>query len=174
MVTVDLEKVTFANDSSDTRIDSAAYILEWVYRDAMKNYSVLPAPMFETQRRDSIREEKAKLAFDTFLSDSRALLTKHNKNIAEAVFTPPDLLTSFRILFDTVTVSDSIPVVVSLPYGVETEMDENGNIICYSGDFRNPADAESYLRKVVEQFPAARIEKFVNGVRIIPLPVTVD
>lgn len=173
MLTVDLEKVTYANDSAFTKIDSAAYVLAWVYLDAKKNYTILPAPAFESTQRDTIREEKARLAFDTFLSDSRTLLGKHNRQVAEALYIPSDTLTTFRVWLYSSHETDSLPVFAGLPYGVDPVRDENGGMHYYSGEFLNAAQADQYLVKLISRFPLARVEVFADGVRK-PLPVTVD
>ncbi len=175
MLTVELEKVSFGHDSTVTSIDSVAYILQWVYLDAGKNYTVLPAPLFEVQRRDTIREEKARIAFDTFLSDSRALMKKHNINIEETSFTPADTLMKYTVWLTTISPErDSVDVPVSLPYGVETHTDADGNIRCYSGEFLSIQAAQKYRQKLAEQFPDACVEPFVADVRDALSPVTVD
>lgn len=68
-----------------THIDSAGYILEWVYRtaDAQKDYYVLPTPTFENDTTGFIKDEVSRLSFKTFVEDSRKLLGKHNLNLLE-------------------------------------------------------------------------------------------
>lgn len=83
MLQVELMKVV--HDSvSTTRIDSAGYMLEWVYRtaDARKNYYILPTPSFEDST-GFIKDEASRLAFKTFIDDSRKLFKKHNVNLGE-------------------------------------------------------------------------------------------
>ncbi len=84
MLKVDLMKI--GNDSlSDTRIDSAAYLLEWVYRsaDSKKQYYILPVPEFEQDTTGFIKDETSKAAFKVFADDSRKLFKKHNVSLEE-------------------------------------------------------------------------------------------
>lgn len=84
MLKVDLMK-TVKDSISSTTIDSAGYILEWVYRtaDTKKTYYVLPIPSFEQDTTAFIKDEASKLAFRTFMDDSRKLFKKHNVNLNE-------------------------------------------------------------------------------------------
>jgi poly-gamma-glutamate capsule biosynthesis protein CapA/YwtB (metallophosphatase superfamily) len=84
MLKVDLVK-TGADSLSTTRIDSAGYILEWVYRttDARKQYYVLPGPEFEQDTTGFIKDDASKLAFKLFMDDSRRLFRKHNVSLNE-------------------------------------------------------------------------------------------
>lgn len=84
MLKVDLMKVV-QDSVAETRIDSAGYILEWVYRtpDAKKDYYVLPVPSFEQDSTHFIEDEASRLAFKTFVEDSRKLFKKHNVNMEE-------------------------------------------------------------------------------------------
>lgn len=84
MLKVDLVKT--GNDSlSNTRIDSAAYMLEWVYRsaDSKKQYYILPVPEFEQDTTGFIKDETSKAAFKVFADDSRKLFKKHNVSLEE-------------------------------------------------------------------------------------------
>lgn len=84
MLQIDLMKI--AQDSvSTTRIDSAGYILEWVYRtaDTKRDYYILPIPAFEHDTTAFIKDEASRLAFKTFMEDSRKLFKKHNVNLEE-------------------------------------------------------------------------------------------
>lgn len=84
MLKVDLMKI--GNDSLvNTRIDSAAYMLEWVYRsaDSKKQYYILPVPEFEQDTTGFIKDEASKAAFQVFADDSRKLFKKHNVSLEE-------------------------------------------------------------------------------------------
>ena len=85
MIRIELEKVTFNDGSALTAIDTAGYILEWVYRtnDAQKNYYVLPVPAVEDEPDAYIRDAESRAAFETFVSDSRMIFKKHNLEIEE-------------------------------------------------------------------------------------------
>ncbi len=85
MIRIELEKVTFNDGSSITDIDTAGYILEWVYRtnDVSKDYYVLPVPEVEANPDLFIRDSDSREAFKTFVADSRSLLKKYNVAIGE-------------------------------------------------------------------------------------------
>lgn len=89
MLRVELMKV-IQDSVATTRIDSAGYILEWVYRtaDAKKDYYVLPVPSVELDTTDFIQDEASRLAFKTFVEDSRKLLNKKNINLKEIRLLP--------------------------------------------------------------------------------------
>lgn len=82
MLRVDLMKIQ--NDSVEiVTIDSASYILQYIHRDAAKDYYILPVPSFENDTTNFLRTEIAKQTFKTFVDDSRALLNKSTKKIPE-------------------------------------------------------------------------------------------
>jgi hypothetical protein len=85
MAYLELEKITFKPDSAVTRIDSAGYYLQWVYRtaDAHKDYYILPAPKVENDSVSFIKDAVSKAAFKTFVDDSRSLFRKYNKSVEE-------------------------------------------------------------------------------------------
>jgi hypothetical protein len=84
MVRLDFSKVT-TDSTSFTTIDSAGYILEWVYRtvDSHRDYYILPVPTFENDTTGFIKDEQSKQAFKIFIEDSRKLLEKNNVNLKE-------------------------------------------------------------------------------------------
>jgi poly-gamma-glutamate capsule biosynthesis protein CapA/YwtB (metallophosphatase superfamily) len=79
MLYVELEK----NDST-TNIATAAYELQYVYRDAMKRYHIIPVEQFESDT-TLIQEKAARASIREFASDSRKLFQDHNLNIEERV-----------------------------------------------------------------------------------------
>lgn len=85
LLRVELSKVTFPDNSSLTTIDTAGYILEWVYRtnDANKDYYVLPVPDEEADPSRFSLDAQSHEAYRTFISDSRALFGKHNVDVIE-------------------------------------------------------------------------------------------
>lgn len=89
MLRVELEKIVQDNVSS-TSIDSAGYVLQWVYRtaDAEKNYYVLPIPSFENDTTGFIKDEASRLSFKTFMDDSRKLFKKNNVMLEEITTQP--------------------------------------------------------------------------------------
>ena len=84
MLQVNFTKI-LKDSISTTCIDSAGYILEWVYRtsDSQRNYYVLPVPTFEKDTTGFIKDEASRLSFKTFVEDSRKLLSKNNLSISE-------------------------------------------------------------------------------------------
>jgi poly-gamma-glutamate capsule biosynthesis protein CapA/YwtB (metallophosphatase superfamily) len=84
MLRVSLTKI-LKDSAAITTIDSAGYILEWVYRtvDTQKKYYILPAPTFENDTTGFIKDEVSKLSFKTFIEDSRKLLNKNNPDLLE-------------------------------------------------------------------------------------------
>jgi poly-gamma-glutamate capsule biosynthesis protein CapA/YwtB (metallophosphatase superfamily) len=84
MLKVNLMKVV-RDSIPTTTIDSAGYILEWVYRtaDIKKDYYVMPVPSFEQDTAAFIKDEASRLAFKTFIEDSRKLFKKYNINLEE-------------------------------------------------------------------------------------------
>lgn len=85
LVRIELEKVKFNDGSSLTGIDTAGYILEWVYRtnDSRKDYYVLPVPDVESAPQTFSMDSESKEAYRTFVSDSRLLFKKHNVDVSE-------------------------------------------------------------------------------------------
>jgi poly-gamma-glutamate capsule biosynthesis protein CapA/YwtB (metallophosphatase superfamily) len=82
MARIDLQKVT-TDSTHQTSIISVEYILQYVHRDAARDYYILPVPTFENDSSGFVKEEAAKAMFKTFVDDSRALFDKHNKNVSE-------------------------------------------------------------------------------------------
>lgn len=89
MVRMDLRKITMDSVVTST-IDSAGYMLEWVYRtaDSQRDYYVLPVPTFENDTTGFIKDETSRLSFRTFIDDSRKLLNKYNLNLSEITVQP--------------------------------------------------------------------------------------
>jgi poly-gamma-glutamate capsule biosynthesis protein CapA/YwtB (metallophosphatase superfamily) len=85
MAYIELEKITYKPDSAVTRIDSAGYYLQWVYRtaDANKDYYMLPVAKVETDSADFIKDNVSRSAFKLFAEDSRLLYKKHTKGVLE-------------------------------------------------------------------------------------------
>lgn len=96
MIRIELEKVQFDDGTSLTGIDTAGYVLEWVYRtnDAQKDYYVLPVPSVEDQGSGFIPDQASQGAFKTFVGDSRSLFRKHNVNVEE-FNSPPNFSVEF-------------------------------------------------------------------------------
>jgi poly-gamma-glutamate capsule biosynthesis protein CapA/YwtB (metallophosphatase superfamily) len=91
VVYMELEKIKHKPDSSVTKIDSAGYLLEWVYRtvDAKKKYYVVPAPVAENDTIGIIKDATSKAASKVFFDDSRALFKRHTIAVPEIIALPP-------------------------------------------------------------------------------------
>jgi poly-gamma-glutamate synthesis protein (capsule biosynthesis protein) len=84
MVRMDISKITKDSVCIST-IDSAGYILEWVYRtaDVNKDYYILPVPSFENDSTEFIKDEISRVSFKTFVEDSRKVMKNYNLNLSE-------------------------------------------------------------------------------------------
>lgn len=67
---------------SSTYIDKAEYQLEWMYKTPESKFFSLPVENFEADS-TFIKEQDSRKAFELFISDSRALLSKYNVNVTE-------------------------------------------------------------------------------------------
>ena len=79
MLFVELQK----NDSLTT-INKAEYDLQYVYRDASRDYRIIPVRHFESDT-TLLAEKVARASLREFASDSRKLFMDHNLNIGERV-----------------------------------------------------------------------------------------
>lgn len=104
MVRIELEKVSFNDGSSFTAIDTAGYILQWVYRtnDLRKAYYVLPVPEVDGHLGAYVKDAESRDAFRTFVSDSRALFNKHSLDVEE-ITSPAEYLVEF-VATDTLAI----------------------------------------------------------------------
>jgi poly-gamma-glutamate capsule biosynthesis protein CapA/YwtB (metallophosphatase superfamily) len=146
MVRIQLEKIS-NDDSSVTTIDTANYLLQWVYRDAEKNYYMIPVSRFENAADSPIKGVDNIDAFSTFISDSRELLSKNNIGIQEwkqSLSQPPMVYT---VKFD-VKKKGADKTGVPVPYEIFTRQDSAGNLIYYSGNFTDEVEANKYRSKV--------------------------
>lgn len=91
VVYMELEKIRHKPDSSITQIDSAGYLLEWVYRttDAKKKYYIMPAPVAENDTTGIVKDATSKAASKVFFDDSRALYKKYTIGVPEIIALPP-------------------------------------------------------------------------------------
>jgi poly-gamma-glutamate capsule biosynthesis protein CapA/YwtB (metallophosphatase superfamily) len=74
--------VELAKNDSTTTIANAEYELQYVYRDALKRYHIIPANQFESDT-TLIVEKAARASMREFISDSRRLFIENNLNIEE-------------------------------------------------------------------------------------------
>lgn len=110
MIRVELQKININDTIHNTVIDSAAYILQWVYRtaDAQKNYYILPVPTAELKTTELIKDAESREAFKTFVTDSRTLLKNHNLNVGELKSSPNYVIEYAGNYADTVRIREVI------------------------------------------------------------------
>lgn len=83
MVRVELVKIRLDSIINNSSIHSVNYVLQYIHRDASRDYYILPVPSFEKDTTGFIQDELSRQAFKTFIEDSRALLDKHNTTVPE-------------------------------------------------------------------------------------------
>lgn len=81
MLYVELEKLAF-DSTTRTHIGLASYELQYVHYTPSKKFIVLPVKSFEEDT-VVLAEESARLRIKQFAADSRELLNKYNRDIAE-------------------------------------------------------------------------------------------
>jgi poly-gamma-glutamate capsule biosynthesis protein CapA/YwtB (metallophosphatase superfamily) len=166
---VELEKVIHGPDSSATRIDSAAYYLQWVHRtvDANKDYYILVAPDGDTKNLGFIKDQASKDAYKLFLSDSRLLSDKYNKNVKEIRTSPAKSEIRYRLLLLTTTGNDDPWKILTsqnaYTWGVDRDERSDGKVYWTSGNFRTREEAMRYRDKYLSQHKDARVIVYTGG-----------
>ena len=89
MLRVELEKIS-TDSLSVTSIDTAQYMLQWVYKTPAAKFYILPIPDIEKNPMRLIKDETSLEAFKLFLDDSRKLLTRYNKGVTEMMENQPN------------------------------------------------------------------------------------
>ncbi|HEX8041910.1 MAG TPA: CapA family protein [Chryseosolibacter sp.] len=147
MVRIELEKISFNDGSSFTAIDTAGYILQWVYRtnDFRKAYYVLPVPEVDGHLPAYITDAASRDAFRTFVFDSRALFNTYNADVEE-ITSPSEFLVEF-VATDTVAIRKYL----ERHSGVRS-IDDRLNPKIHIGPFTLP-DAIHLLRKIDLDLP---------------------
>jgi hypothetical protein len=153
MVRIDLSKIR--NDSVITKhIDSVNYILQYVHRDVQKKYVVLPVPTFENDTTGFIKDDLSKLAFKTFVTDSRLLFSKYNSNVNESRLLHFDSISYSIKLFTVEKANDSVSVSpLDTFYGLHTNETKDGKVDYYLGFFKSQEEAERILENVKKSLP---------------------
>lgn len=152
LIRIELQKVTFGDGSSLTCIDTANYLLEWVYRtnDANKDYYVLPVPEVISDPEAFALDAVSQEAFETFVDDSRELLGKHNVDVAE-LDSPADRYVRFHAT-DTLAVKNYLEEYT----GVGETLNTNYPILRI-GPFSRP-DAFHLWRRIRFDLPVDSLE----------------
>jgi len=167
MIQVDLKKIIH-NGVSVTTIDTANYRLQWVYRTTLPNreFLVLPVSTFENDTTGFIKDEVSKVAFKTFIDDSRALLGKYNKNIAELKTVPPDMVVTFTVRVTKASTSAEVYAILdqleSFPFGLTSKQNDDRTTVFYTGKFLLREKAEAYAMRIRASWPQAEVVEVIN------------
>ncbi|MBX2945697.1 MAG: CapA family protein [Cyclobacteriaceae bacterium] len=171
MLQVELKKIINTNLST-TVIDTAYYRLQWVYRttDAQRKFYVLPVATFESDPTNFIKDESSKLAFKTFIDDSRKLLTQYNKGVVELRTIPADTVTSYTLrVFEAANTGEVYSILEkagSFPHGLHSEINEMGLTVFYTGKFSSWEKAMRYRQTLEAVWPNCSVVKCVNGLPV--------
>jgi hypothetical protein len=130
--------VEMKKTDSVTTIDKAAYALQFVYRDAGKDYHIIPVQQFESDT-TIIAEKASRAAIREFAVDSRKLFKEHNLNIEEVD----------SVYFIVVDSIDTVSTVAKF-YGVKKDS------VVTVGEFYDREIALEALAEVRTQLPNAK------------------
>lgn len=154
MLWVDFEKIT--NDSvSTTTISDAKYELQWIHKTSgsRSEFFILPVKQFEADT-IVVNTPGARAALTTFKADSRALLEKHNINIREferqlaSTIVPADTVYRICLIQTEATTKEITTGEVIEFYGLESEVDTEGNRLWLVGKFFDTEVAEQALNEI--------------------------
>ncbi|MBN8578519.1 MAG: CapA family protein [Cytophagales bacterium] len=161
MLWVDLEKVV-RDTVSHTRIHQASYELAWVHKTT--EFVMRPLRYFEGDTL-FIKDKTAREAMAMFANDSRALLKRHNVNIAERQRPTVDSV-AFEVCLGIVSAADSLEVHEELLtfYGLKKEVINPQEAIWYAGRFYEAEVAWMALAEIRTRtrFKNARVVRVVN------------
>ena len=171
MAYVELKKVRDESGTITTTIDSAGYLLNWVYRtvDDDKDYYVMPVPSFEKETR-FIKDVTSKTAMKEFISDSRLLYGKHNINVGEIKTTPPDSIVTYKVLLSVPefkpgaasAIDSSLVTMIDPFYGLEILIQDNVEPTFIIGPFTDPLKADAICQQFIRNGRQALTVKYVN------------
>jgi poly-gamma-glutamate synthesis protein (capsule biosynthesis protein) len=147
MLHVELTKET-TDSSSTTTISKAQYELQYIHRDSRrKKFFILPVADFEHDE-SVLHDSTSRATFRQFVSDSRALYAKHNKNITE-VAARDSIFQIIAVLKLADTDSLNIDAPALKFYGVKT--DTIVGVIHFAiGEFYDKEVAETALSHIRE------------------------
>jgi len=132
--------VEMVKHDSVTTIDKAEYELQYVYRDAVRKYHIIPVQQFESDT-TLIAEKAARASIREFASDSRKLFMEHNVNIGEK----PPIDSVYFIQVDDI---DTTLNVVKF-YGFKRDS------VITIGEFFDPEVAQQALVDIQKELPTA-------------------
>jgi poly-gamma-glutamate synthesis protein (capsule biosynthesis protein) len=113
---IELEKVAY-DSVARTRVKSANYELQYVYRNAQRKYFILPARLFENDTL-VVREEKERQQLKEFVADSRMLFSKNNIHVEESAKIYQRDTMSYQLVTDSLY--SSVQTLADF-YGVERD-----------------------------------------------------
>lgn len=161
MVWVDLQKVV-KDSVATTSIHNSEYELEWVQKST--EFVMRPLRYFEGDT-VFIKDKVARDAMTLFAKDSRALLSKHNLQIAERKFTPAVDSAEYAIylgIFDETDTLINSNERLNF-YGLTHVLDEQGNVNWYAGKFYEAEIAQQALTEI-RALPGFRRARMVRRV----------
>ena len=179
MAYASLQKIRYKPDSTVTTIDSAGHYLHWVYRtvDSNRDYYMLPVSTFEKDTTGFIKDAASRVAFRTFINDSRELYGKYNKSVPEITAVPEDTVVTYRVLVDppaenevrldstSLNLFPPISAYVDTFYGYQLETDESNKLIIALGNFSTCTQAEKFCVRLIGEGKRAIVARYVNGKR---------
>lgn len=161
IVWVDLQKVV-KDSVATTSIHNSEYELEWVQKST--EFVMRPLRYFEGDT-VFIKDKVARDAMALFTKDSRALLSKHNLQIAERKFTPAVDSAEYAIylgIFDETDTLINSNERLNF-YGLTHVLDEQGNVNWYAGKFYEAEIAQQALTEI-RALPGFRRARMVRRV----------
>ncbi|MBX2894605.1 MAG: CapA family protein [Cyclobacteriaceae bacterium] len=159
---VDLQKVV-QDTIANTTILNAEYELAWVQKS--NEFVMRPLRYFEGDT-VFVKDKPAREAMQLFAKDSRALLTKHNMQIAERKFTQAADSTEYAIYLGIFDEADTLVNSNELLkfYGLTQVSDEQGKVNCYVGKFYDAEIARQVLTEI-HALPVFRRARMIRRVQ---------
>jgi hypothetical protein len=133
--------VEMRKNDSTTSISKAEYELQYVYRDAVKKYHIIPVRQFESDT-TLIVEKYARASIREFASDSRKLFMENNIGIGER----PSIDSVYFIVVSDIDTTST----VAKFYGVKRDS------VIQVGEFYDKEIARKALSDIQTQQPNSR------------------
>ncbi|HCZ36349.1 MAG TPA: capsular biosynthesis protein [Cytophagales bacterium] len=162
MLWVELQKV-IKDSVTQTSIHNSEYELEWVQKST--EFVMRPLRYFEGDT-VFVKDKVSRDAMQLFAKDSRALLTKHNVQIAERKFTQAADSTEYAIYLGIFDEADTLVNSNELLkfYGLTQVSDEQGKVNCYVGKFYDAEIARQVLTEI-HALPVFRRARMIRRVQ---------
>lgn len=152
MLTVDLLK-----KNGTVSVQRPHYQLAWMLANPPDSMALVPAEVGDTLM---TRVSTAREPYRIFMDDSRAHLTKENKNVTEGM---PRYTYRILLMENSDELSPKWPEIIRF-YGVYKTVDLKGNINWYAGEFEDEEVARAVLLEIKTKasFSKASLEAFIN------------